>query len=168
MRYLIIVCGPIAAGKSTWLSDWEENDWTRIIQSDVVREELYGPDLQAHQSPQEHHEVWTAIHDEVWEWAHRPDSRQYLVVEGVLSKSEQRKALYDLVDEGSDIKIEVQLMWATLEECLHRNSQRPPHVRVPDDIVARKWLEWQEELPRLVNDLERCVYVQIEKGEDRV
>jgi len=142
MKYLILVCGPIAAGKSTWLNDWTICDGhSLIIQSDKIREELYGPDLQAHQTPAEHHEVWTAIHDQVWEWAHRPDSRQYCNVEGVLSKSEQRQALYDLVSDVEDVTIEVQLMWAPLAECLQRNAQRPPHVRVPEDIVVRKWLE---------------------------
>ena len=152
MPNLVLVCGPQASGKTTWINDFlKKNHGYELISSDLFwpRREDTGKRYWWNKDGEEFDWGTAPIDQEIlakaYRWARYKlmealEGKKDVVYEGTFTtKKDRKKFLQDPKEAG--YKVHGVFFYPTLLECAQRNEKR--HDRVPDIVLARTYAQIQ-------------------------
>lgn len=137
-KYLFLLRGAPACGKSTWIHENQLQDCT--VSSDMIRLELHDPILdddgcyRIYQGDSTR--VWELVHARVEEMMR--NTLPIIIIDATNAKIRDMRAYNEMASiyEYDVIVIDFQQN-LTLEECLRRNALRSQPYQVPDRVVQR-------------------------------
>jgi predicted kinase len=149
---LTLMCGPARSGKSTWIKENAKDDV--IVCPDRIRKLIFG------------HQFHRDAEDFVWAYAKGMaklilEQGKNVLIDATNLNYSTREQWYRI---ALDYKANIRVVWVktSLKECKERNRKSPEGERLPEDVLERMAIMFENPTEDIKYDVARIELARIE------